>query len=51
MDPPKDLLLSEGVCWQLGILTYHPKVQPLRSEQTDDKTVESEMSELQTAWL
>ena len=28
MDAPEQLLLSEGVCRQLGILTYHPDVQP-----------------------
>ena len=27
MDTPKQLLLSGGVCRQLGILTYHPDVQ------------------------
>ena len=50
MDAPEDLLLSEGVCRQLGILTYHPEVQPLRakrSEQTDEKAMGSEMPELQ----
>ena len=30
MDAPEQLLLSEGVCRQLGILTYHPKVQRWR---------------------
>ena len=28
MDAPEQLLLSEGICRQLGILTYHPDVQP-----------------------
>ena len=27
MDAPEQLLLSEGVCRQVGILTYHPDVQ------------------------
>ena len=27
MDAPEQLLLSEGICCQLGILTYHPDVQ------------------------
>ena len=30
MDAPEQLLLSEGVCRQLGILTYHPDVQVWR---------------------
>lgn len=28
MDSPIPLLLSEGVCCQLGIISYHPDVQP-----------------------
>ena len=28
MDAPEQLLLLEGICRQLGILTYHPDVQP-----------------------
>ena len=39
MDAPEDLLISEGVCRQLGILTYHPEVQPFkvrRAEKIDD---------------
>ena len=39
MDPPEDLLLSEGICRQLGILIYHPEVQPFkvrRAEKTND---------------
>ena len=27
MDAPEKLLLSEGVCWQLSIISYHPEVQ------------------------
>ena len=27
MDAHEQLLLSEGVCWQLGIISYHPEVQ------------------------
>ena len=30
MDAPEQLLLSEGVCRQLGIPTYHPEVQRWR---------------------
>lgn len=30
MDAPDQLLLSEGVCRQLGIITYHPDVQEWR---------------------
>ena len=43
MDVHEDLLLTEGVCHQLGILTYHPEVQPLRirrGEKTSDKSKE-----------
>ena len=29
MDVKKDLLVSEGVCHQLGIVTYHPEVGPM----------------------
>ena len=29
MDAREDLLLSEGVCRQLGIVTYHPEVGPV----------------------
>ena len=28
MDAPEQLLLSEGICRQLGILIYHPDVPP-----------------------
>ena len=30
MDSPDDLLLSEGVCRQLGIIQYHSEVRPVR---------------------
>ena len=30
MDAPDQLLLSEGVCRQLGIITYHPDIQKWR---------------------
>ena len=30
MDAYDELLLSEGVCRQLGILSYHEEVQPLK---------------------
>ena len=26
LDAPEQLLLSEGVCWQCRIITYHPNV-------------------------
>ena len=29
MDAKEDLLVSEGVCRQLGIVTYHPEVSPM----------------------
>ena len=44
MDVSEDLLLSEGVCRQLGILTYYPEVQPLRirrGEKTSEKSAET----------
>ena len=31
MDAPEPLLLSEGVCRQLGIVTYHPDIQTNQS--------------------
>ena len=30
MDSPNDLLSSEGVCRQLGIIHYHPKIHPVK---------------------
>ena len=36
MDAYDDLLLSEGVCWQLGIVTYHSQVESNRSSTTMD---------------
>ena len=33
MDSPDDLLLSEGVCRQLGIIQYHSEVRPVRESQ------------------
>ena len=33
MDLPDDLLLSEGVCRQLGIIQYHSEVRPVRESQ------------------
>jgi len=35
MNAPEDILLSEGVFQQPGILTYHLKVQPLRTTRGD----------------
>ena len=37
MDAPDQLLLSEGVCRQLGIVTYHPSLhQPDQAQSSDD---------------
>lgn len=33
MDAPDELLLSEGTCRQLGIISYHPSVQPWSKKQ------------------
>ena len=33
MDSPDDLLLSESVCRQLGIIQYHSEVRPVRESQ------------------
>ena len=35
MDAPEELLLSEGVCRQLGIVTYHPEVKPFKAVKSD----------------
>ena len=37
MDAHDQLLLSEGVCRQLGILTYHPDVKPKQSGPQSEK--------------
>ena len=37
MDAYDDLLLSEGVCWQLGIVTYHSDVESNQSNTVVDK--------------
>ena len=34
MDAPDELLLSEGVCRQLGIISYHSDVQSQRPQKT-----------------
>ena len=34
MDPADQLLLSEGVCRQLGVITYQPKVHPVNTAKT-----------------
>jgi len=34
MDVPEELLLSEGVCRQLGIINYHSEVKPFRTLKT-----------------
>ena len=33
MDAHEQLLLSEGVCWQLGIISYYPEVQAFPSQK------------------
>ena len=33
MDAPEQLLLSKGVCRQLGLITYHDKVHPVEREK------------------
>ena len=39
MDAPEPLLLSEGVCRQLGIVVYHPEVKPRgKTSGLDTKT-------------
>ena len=38
MDAPEQLLLSEGVCRQLGIITYHTEVQPVERGKADKPT-------------
>ena len=41
MNPPDGLLLSEGVCRQLGIISYHPEVHPLREAKNQTNTESS----------
>ena len=45
MDAPEQLLLSEGVCRQLGILIYHPDVQPGNGDEKQLKAKSEEVSE------
>ena len=45
VDAPKQLLLSEGVCHQLGILIYHPDVQPGNGDKKQLKAKAQEVSE------
>eukprot|EP00731_Ephydatia_muelleri_P011030 Em0005g1616a len=33
MDAPEQLLLSEGVCRQLGVISYHPEVHPVKAQK------------------
>ena len=44
MDAYDDLLLSEGVCSQLAIVTYHSQVQSNQSNTTVDKLTSSACS-------
>ena len=39
LDASEPLLLSEGVCYQLGIVTYHPDVTPTTSSKRENTTV------------
>ena len=50
MDAPDQLLLSEGACRQLGIVTYHPSLHQLGRIQNpvDSPVCESESSNKQT---
>jgi len=36
MDAHDDLLLSEGVCWHLGIVTYHPSILNQAAKQNQE---------------
>ena len=45
MDALKQLLLSEGVCRQLGILIYHPDVQPGSGDKKQLKAKAQKVSE------
>ena len=42
MDAPDQLLLSEGVCRQLGLLSYHPDVQQWRGGKKQSPPTEQE---------
>ena len=46
MDAPDQLLLSEGVCRQLGIITYHPDVQKWRGGRKKVPTTASEKAKV-----
>lgn len=39
MDAPDQLLLSEGACRQLGIVSYHPSVTPHKASKKMTATV------------
>ena len=41
MDSPEQLLLSEGVCRQLGIVSYHPSlgIEPVKEMQQQQQVV------------
>ena len=45
MNSPEQLLLSEGVCHQLGTLTYYPDVQPGNGDKKRLKSKSDEASE------
>ena len=36
LDAPEQMLLSEGVCRQLGIISYHPEILGAQSKRTGD---------------
>ena len=38
MDAHEQLLLSEGVSWQLGIISYHPEVQAYPPKKESENT-------------
>ena len=43
MDASDQLLLSEGVCRQLGIIRYHPSVRPSSEEQQEGEKARESM--------
>ena len=48
MDASEQLLLSEGVCRQLGVISYHPEVHPAKAnKKTSSAEPEAEKAECQ----
>ena len=44
MDAPEPLLLSEGVCRQLGIMVHHPELKPRGKSSGQELDLESSVS-------